>query len=635
MGGGVWILLFSVLGAILLQHILNITVPSSIQYLKIYSTLLAGLFFLAVVLVGLSSSRARRFLGSGRFAVPVLLFVTIFSIMGTLVVQGFGHERFVEIYGRQLAWFLEMLHFHEIFNSFGFCAVLGLGAGGLLLACTPIKPVTPARAGRLLAHLGILVILLGVAIGSIWGVRGRLGLVEGEQKDRFVASIRGATGHEEIPLGFSLKLEDFRLELREPDFRLRLFETGEGSMKLLKSVDPSKGRGEFDKLSGEGIRILNYWPDHEVVAEPVKVGEGEKGEAAALGLRKLEGDGKKLWLFSSKKFPEGKVVKEGGGQILFTWSEKRARQVADRLAASYGRKHRIQIGDHEIGVDVGEKYKLPGSDHYLSVIDFYHDFVIDMNTRTPANRSGEPNNPALKAAIVTSTGDTMESGWLFANFPDVHAASKESLLARMRYTYGGSSEAQWPALLVVGEKREVWVIKDGTISSPEPLDLGGGAQLGSFGVAATDLLADVNIVRRHTTRSDKARNPAIEVGIGGGGQSFVLTAGRPERISDDRMLVLSMQEENVEDYLSRLSVVEDGKIVLTQTIEVNHPLSYGGFDIYQSNHDPNNPAWTGLEVVKDPGILLVYLGFILNLAGVLQVIFGVPMIRRRRGREVG
>ncbi|MFH1435870.1 MAG: cytochrome c biogenesis protein ResB [Pseudomonadota bacterium] len=630
-----WILVFAVLGAILLQHVLYIAVPSSIQYLKIFSTLFAGLLFLSVVLVGLANSRARKFLGSSRFAVPVLLFVAVYSTIGTLVVQGLGHESFMKMYGPPLAWVLEMLHFQEIFNSFAFCAVLGLGAGGLLLACAPIRPVTPARAGKLLAHLGILVILLGAAVGSIWGVRGRLGLVEGEQEDRFVASIRGATGHEEIALGFSLKLEDFQLALREPDFRLRLFDTGEGSMKLIKSVDPSKGRGEFDKLGGEGIRILNYWPDHEVVAEPLEAGEGEKGEAAALGLRKLEGDGKKLWLFSSEKFPEGGVVKEGTGQILFTWSEKRARQVAERLAASPGRKHRIQIGDHEIAVDVGEKYKLPGSDHLLSVIDFYHDFVIDMNTRTPANRSNEPDNPALKAAIVTSTGDTLESGWLFANFPDVHATSKDSVLARMRYTYGEGSDTPGPALLVVGEKREVWVIKDGTISSPEPLDLGGSAQLGSFGVAATDLLAEANIARRHITRSDKARDPAVEVRVEGRDKPVVLTAGRPERVSDDRMLVLSMQEENVEDYLSRLSVVEEGKTVLTQTIEVNHPLSYGGFDIYQSNYDPEKPNWTGLEVVRDPGILLVYLGFILNLAGVLQVIFGVPMIRRFRGKKGG
>jgi cytochrome c biogenesis protein len=44
------------------------------------------------------------------------------------------------------------------------------------------------------------------------------------------------------------------------------------------------------------------------------------------------------------------------------------------------------------------------------------------------------------------------------------------------------------------------------------------------------------------------------------------------------------KEKHVKDYISVLSILEDGKEVLKKTVEVNHPLHYNGLAFYQSSY---------------------------------------------------
>jgi cytochrome c biogenesis protein len=57
----------------------------------------------------------------------------------------------------------------------------------------------------------------------------------------------------------------------------------------------------------------------------------------------------------------------------------------------------------------------------------------------------------------------------------------------------------------------------------------------------------------------------------------------------------------VKDWKSTLTVIEDGQEIRTQTIEVNHPLSFRGFMFYQSSYgyDWENPRFEILAQKKD------------------------------------
>jgi hypothetical protein len=74
--------------------------------------------------------------------------------------------------------------------------------------------------------------------------------------------------------------------------------------------------------------------------------------------------------------------------------------------------------------------------------------------------------------------------------------------------------------------------------------------------------------------------------------------------------------ESVRDYISDVQVVKDGNVVAEKSIEVNHPLHFGGYHFYQSSYDTNAHRYTILSVVSDTGLNLVYAGYLALGTGV-------------------
>ena len=66
--------------------------------------------------------------------------------------------------------------------------------------------------------------------------------------------------------------------------------------------------------------------------------------------------------------------------------------------------------------------------------------------------------------------------------------------------------------------------------------------------------------------------------------------------------------------------------VLEEKIEVNHPISVGGWRIYQLSYDERMGRWSELSVVElisDPWLPVVYVGIFLLLAGGIALLFEV------------
>jgi len=87
----------------------------------------------------------------------------------------------------------------------------------------------------------------------------------------------------------------------------------------------------------------------------------------------------------------------------------------------------------------------------------------------------------------------------------------------------------------------------------------------------------------------------------------------PEGVFSNRSasVLLSRQEPPVRDYVSRVTVMKDAKAVLQRAIEVNQPLHYGGYHIYQHSCDGQTQRYTILYAVKDSGVSLALAGFVL------------------------
>jgi len=73
----------------------------------------------------------------------------------------------------------------------------------------------------------------------------------------------------------------------------------------------------------------------------------------------------------------------------------------------------------------------------------------------------------------------------------------------------------------------------------------------------------------------------------------------------------------IRDYFSDVTVINDGKNAVSKTIEVNHPLQYGGYHFYQYSYDSEAGEYTVLSVTSDSGLYIVYGGYWMLGLGVL------------------
>ena len=170
----------------------------------------------------------------------------------------------------------------------------------------------------------------------------------------------------------------------------------------------------------------------------------------------------------------------------------------------------------------------------------------------------------------------------------------------------------------------------------------------SFYIKVLRRVADFVInmeTREIESRSDEPNNPAILVEVVHNGYTnnqwlFALHpdfkmhgAELPGAKLDLRYQVSARpsRQRSIKDYKSTLRIIEDGEVVREKTIEVNSPLSYGGYTFYQSGFDPKDPKWTSLQVVRDPGVPLVYAGFGLMMVGLTAVLYLYPEKRTTGG----
>lgn len=156
--------------------------------------------------------------------------------------------------------------------------------------------------------------------------------------------------------------------------------------------------------------------------------------------------------------------------------------------------------------------------------------------------------------------------------------------------------------------------------------------------------------REVSSRTDEPRNPAVQVAVIGPDYAqtnwlfakfpdFSMHApspgSRPEpfRIAyESAAAAPPAAAPEIKDFKSTLQVIDGGQVVKTATIEVNAPLRYGGYTFYQSGYNPADPTWTSLQVVRDPGVYVVYAGFLVLIVGLFVVFYVYPRPEARTVR---
>ena len=87
-------------------------------------------------------------------------------------------------------------------------------------------------------------------------------------------------------------------------------------------------------------------------------------------------------------------------------------------------------------------------------------------------------------------------------------------------------------------------------------------------------------------------------------------------------LTCPVGEKQIQTIQGRINFFDTGgRIIAVKTIKINQPFSFKGYTFYLENYEPGYLNWVELKVTNDPGIPLVYAGFIfLNLGAIAIVI---------------
>ncbi|MCX7927045.1 MAG: cytochrome c biogenesis protein ResB [Candidatus Omnitrophica bacterium] len=137
------------------------------------------------------------------------------------------------------------------------------------------------------------------------------------------------------------------------------------------------------------------------------------------------------------------------------------------------------------------------------------------------------------------------------------------------------------------------------------------------------------------SRSDMPRNPAVRIRITT--DQFTeerwLFSNHPmmTKAKDENIKIRFSWMPTVKEFRSSLSILDEkGNIIAQGLTKVNAPFSYKGYNFYQSGYDLDNPYYSSLEVVRDPGVKFVFGGFILLNIGLFILFYpkmGLPNLK--------
>ena len=181
--------------------------------------------------------------------------------------------------------------------------------------------------------------------------------------------------------------------------------------------------------------------------------------------------------------------------------------------------------------------------------------------------------------------------------------------------------------------------KDNKLLGEISLSKGGDLKLlGGESVKILRFIPDFSMditTKQVVSRSSEPRNPAIEVELSASGGKDTKTlwvfAHFPdihEALGKDYKFVYQWVMRRPKDFISKIAVVKNGNELLRQDIRVNHPLRFEGYSFFQSSYDKEDLIWSGLQVSKDPGVPIVYLGFVMLILGLMIIFYLNPLLRR-------
>jgi len=563
--------------------------------------------------------RLVRLLGSLQIAVPLLIVIAGVLAWGTIYETRFGTaavQRFV-------------------YQSWWFQGLLAFLALNLAVAALERYPWKRRHTPFVLAHLGIILILIGGIIGGRFGIEGQLIIPEGQAERLLqlptnvlvVAQANPGTPHV-VPTRFEAAAWE-----HEPHAFFQV---------------PLEDRTV-------NLVVDRYYPN--AVMEERITGDGAADYPAVRLQVGHEGQVEEAWLLA--RDPERFGLRWGDAHLLFLdpLDEQQVAQLTGRASSEGRPRGVVTVELPALGITqevaVPERLAAPipvkGTPYQILFKQYFPDFTL--TEQGPANRSDAPNNPAVAFTLTGPEGT--DAHLLFAfhpDFPMLHGRT-HAIHAHVSYVHPAGSALPPNAITILrrpsGALLAVLTGGGGEREVVEPLEMDATHTHSWLGYQfrLVSYLPRANVTQSFANRSNEVKREVVHIMLQDGsatadawiglrgsaelplGEHAVTVEYRPAvrelpftvKLLDFRKIdypgtqMAAGFESDVE-----LSDPQRG-LILMRKISMNTPLRYRGFHLYQSSYVPGPTETTVLSVRNDPGTWLVYTGFLIVIGGVMTM----------------
>jgi cytochrome c biogenesis protein ResB len=572
-----------------------------------------------------------RVVTSIAFSVALITAILLCTALGTVIVQQAEAQVYAQRHGEAIAAVLLFLGMDDIFHTGWFASLLGLVGVSLVLTAIEKRAWRPLWWGHLLSHLGFVVVLVGALIGSRWGFKGMIDLHEGQVATEARVEARGG-GTVKRPLGFGVKLHRFALETYDPEAKLYVFEREAGGFHPVRSftLDEAKSKRPLGG-SGASFSLVAAYPHFELRPEVRPQPEGQGAQVLQIDFK--QGDwSARAALQAGVAGRDGTPLSGAGPVVRFVRAAPDEAEQAKLATGNPERRVLLLDGEEELAVELGGTYAMGGGAWEVRVLEYLPDFSYDTAAKKAISRTQEPNNPALRIVVKDTKTGVETPRWLYARMPNFgHDGSETGPRLVFRHVPAANPPAR--EFLVAGASAEILRLERGRVVERLPLSRWAEAWAG-LPVAGVQLHPSATVDMVPGTRSAALENPVADIIVeeNGARREHRLSAqhGQPLALADGKtFLAFEVRRDEPKTFQSHLTIVAAGQDVAEKTIVVNDPLAYQGHMFYQSSFRKEDPTYSGIQVVYDPGLGVVFVGFAMMALGAVFVYYIRPRLMAR------
>lgn len=530
----------------------------------------------------------------------------------------------------------------EVYHAPWFITLLAIFSTNLITCTIKRNAIRLQKASLLITHASIILILAGTIATGLFGIRGKLRLwerraginekayfmMEGEEATKPYGGVLDDSdlhlrGEGFVPqaLGFTLRLDEFEVEYYPPPIIVMLH--GEQSPSVFNVLE-----GERRTIGPYSLHVKKYFPNY-VRREKILTASDQIRNPAWKTEVSTRDSHEKLdfWLMAQDEMRREFILTEPFLRISFSWfasREELGKAIGDALKPQ-SEKLIVSVEGKcrkEFPVELAVIRFIEGTPYAIKIERYEPDYA---SRNVPGKSEFSPDNPALKVKILKKSEDGTvqeETRWAFAHYPNwekVHSVKFSDVC--LTYIRPDSDllkifqAEDVPARILLIENEEVVLLEE--LDSSKTYE----ACQGEYLIKFYEFVPDAMVVIEESTEGNFPSNPVMQLSIGGTGAPVEMNLAavdpRWKKYGNMRLRLADARSAGIKAFKSYVSILQNGEVVQKGIIEVNKPLTYGGYTFYQSTYDDEAHMWTGLEVVSDPGVPLVYAGFVLLSIGMV------------------